>query len=48
MAYKGPFQATWDLSTSALKRIVQCGERHLQYNAAVKELTRREQGGVSR
>lgn len=48
MTYKGPFQAIWDLGTPALKRIVQYGEKHLQYNAAVKELDRRNQGGVTR
>ena len=42
MTYKGSFQATWDLSTHALRRIVAYGPKHLQYEAAIKELKRRE------
>ena len=52
MTYKGSFQATWDLgtpalrrivvSTPALRRIVAYGPKHLQYEAAIKELKRRE------
>ena len=41
MTYNGPFQAIWDLSTAALKRIVAYGPQHLQYQAAVRELARR-------
>ncbi len=48
MTYTGSFQAIWDLSTPALKAIVRYGERHLQYSAAVRELARRDAGGVSR
>lgn len=46
--YRGPFQATWDLSTGALSRIVRYGPRHLQYEAAVRELARRESDGDPR
>ena len=42
MPYRGPFQAIWDLSTPALKRIVAYGPKHLQFEAATKELKRRE------
>ncbi len=46
--YSGPFQAIWDLSTPALRRIVKYGEKHLQYEAAKREIARREEGGASR
>lgn len=46
--YAGPFQATWDLSTGALRRIVAYGPKHLQYSAAVKELARRATEGEAR
>lgn len=42
MVYKGPFQSTWDLSYGALRSIVRYGPGHLQYEAAVKELAKRD------